>query len=110
MVPKLVEPGLDCRSSFAEAVYEPRQVLDDGSGESQGVEDAELLDECGRTVVARAIMALLRRVIGRPCWCQRWSERFGRTDSTLGTVSSLSGRSRLLADHSRSSRQNRLRE
>lgn len=37
-------------------VDEVRQVQLEASGESQGVEEAELLDECGRTVADAAIV------------------------------------------------------
>lgn len=36
--------------------YEWRQAAEDGSGDSQGVVDPELVDDCGRIVVEAAIL------------------------------------------------------
>lgn len=44
------------RLRSVEEVYEWRQVAEDASGDSQGVEDPELADECGRMVVEAAMV------------------------------------------------------
>ena len=55
MVP-LVEAELVGRLRSADVAYEPRHVLADASDESDGVEEPELVAECGRMVVEAAAM------------------------------------------------------
>lgn len=92
----LVEPELERRLRSADVAYEPLHVLEGTSGDSHGVDEPELVDECGRMVVKAAMVKRIDLQCGQGT--EEWRARLMRfdvenssTQARIREVSLLSG-------------------